>query len=326
MEQPSAADPKQPLSHEKARFKRRDARTHNGLPATYTEYVHRLSYFIVDEICEQAQLQPGDRVLDVGSGTGMASTAAAEMVGPTGHVLGIDHSPGLVELARTSSPRGIPIESLPLEYRVLDAERLDLMNSSFTVIISFSSVMHFPNPEQAISEMFRVLKEGGRIVLTYTAVRPEAVRARVRHGLAGLSRRLLALLHPQLYAPQSLTTLADTLLPQLTQPAEPGWFEHGGGRRIVSAMTDAGFVNLHKIWVGRNIVFNSPEEFFEAQLMINSDLRTRVSLASDDQKEQLHRQFVAEAKRVLTAGGTLVYPFGAVVIRAERPSGIVETE
>lgn len=310
----------EPVSFETEQFKRRDARTHNGLPQTYTEYVHRLSYFIVEEICEQANLRDGQVVLDVGSGTGMAAAAAAEMVAPTGHVLGIDHSHALVKEALSGAPRGIPLDSLPLEYRVLDAEKLDLDDSSFDVVISFSSVMHFPNPERAISEMYRVMKAGGRLVLSYTSPHPEARGARIRHATGRFASRLLSLLHPQLRAPQAVAAIVDRYLPQLDQPAEPGWFHKGGGKRIVAAIGKAGFDDLHWTWVGRNIVFNSADEFYEAQLMISSDLRTRASLASSEQEEQLRRDFVAKAKRVLEAGGTLVYPFGAVVIRANRPA------
>lgn len=310
--------PNQPVSYDTERFKRRDAQTHNGLPPTYTEYVYRLSYFIVEEICEQANLRDGDHVLDVGSGTGMAAAAAAELVEPTGHVTGIDHSRVLVEEARAGAPLGLPVESLPLDYRVQDAEKLNLKDSSFDVVLSFSAVMHFPNPESAISEMYRVMKPGGRLVLSYTALHPQAIGGRVRHALAHVSRRLLSLLHPQLHAPQAVAAVADRYLPRLDQSAEPGWFAREGGRRVVAAIKNAGFVDLHETWVGRNIVFNSPEEFYEAQLMINSDLRTRASLATAEQNRELRNLFVAQAKRVLKAGGHLVYPFGAVVIRARR--------
>ena len=311
----------EPVSFETEQFKRRDAQTHNALPPTYTEYVHRLSYFIVEEICEQADLRDGDVVLDVGSGTGMASTAAAEMVAPTGRVLGIDHSRALVNEAVGGAPRGIPIESLPLEYRVMDAEALDLEDSSFDVVISFSSVMHFPSPERAMAEMYRVMRPGGRLVLSYTSVHPQVIWPRVRHAIGRLASRLLSSLHPQLRAPQALGSVAGKHLPRLDQPAEPGWFHTEGGKRIVAAIRNAGFVDLHTTWVGRNIVFNSADEFYEAQLMINSDLRTRASLASSDQMEQLRRAFVAKATRVLKAGGALVYPFGAVVIRGSRRAG-----
>lgn len=312
--------PNQPVSIDTETFKRRDAQTHDSLPPSYAEYVYRLSYFIVEELCEQAQLKDGDRVLDVGSGTGIAAAAAAERVEPAGHVTGIDHSRVLVEEARSSAPLGLGVESLPLDYRVMDAENLDLKDASFDVVISFSAVMHFPNPEKAITEMFRVLQPGGRLVITYTGIHPAAYIPRLRIRLAQMSRKLPFLLHPQLHAPQAVAEIADDYLPRLDQPAEPGWFKREGGKRIRSAITQAGFVDMQKSWIGRNIVFNSAQEYFEAQMMIDSDLRTRASLASEEQKEKLRQRFLAEAKKVLNAGGNLVYPFGAVIITARKPA------
>jgi ubiquinone/menaquinone biosynthesis C-methylase UbiE len=312
--------PNQPVSIDTETFKRRDAQTHNGLPPTYTEYVYRLSYFIVEELCQKANLKDGDIVLDVGSGTGMATAAAAELVAPTGHVTGIDHSRVLVEEARAGAPLGLGVESLPLDYQVMDAENLELKDASFDVVISFSAVMHFPNPEKALAEMYRVTKPGGRLVVTYTGIHPAAYIPRLRIRLAQMSRKLPFLLHPQLHAPQAVAEIADEYLPRLDQPAEPGWFKREGGKRVRAAVTQAGFVDMQKSWIGRNIVFNSPEEYFEAQMMIDSDLRTRASLATEEQKEKLRRRFLADARKVLNAGGSLVYPFGAVIITARKPA------
>ncbi len=307
------------VSLEDERFKLRDARTHDLLPPTYTEYVHRIGFFIVEQICEQADLKIGDRVLDVASGTGMAAAEVAEIVGPEGFVLGIDHSRTLVQEARESEPRGLPIDSLPLEYRVMDAEHLELPDQSFDVVISFSSIMHLPDPEQAISEMCRVLKPGGRLVTSYTAVRPVRFKERLRFDLTYAARRLFRPQGPLMRAPEALRRVADRHLPSLRLPAEPEWFRSGGPSRIAAAIRTAGCVDLRHSWVGRDIYFNSATEYYDAQVMIDSDLRTRLTEAAPEEREAVRREFVEAAREVLKRGGTLVYPFGAVVLRTLKP-------
>jgi len=302
-------------------FKSRDAEVYSALPEVYTEYVHRVSHFIIDEICELAELEPGLRVLDVGSGTGMATSQAAEAVAPEGYVLGIDHSEGLVRIARAGAPRGLPTESLPLEYLVMDAENLELPDASFDVVISFSSIMHFPNPGRAAAEMLRVLRPGGRLVLSFTAIRPLSGPRLLRHWLRRIRQRLMG--PPVLFAPAAVEAMAERFLPPLGESAEPTWSATPGGsrKRILAELSGAGFLEPDRVeFVGRDVVFSSPEEYFEAQLMISSDLRTRASLAGNEAVESLRAAFVEKARQVLQAGGKLLYPFGAVILRATRPA------
>jgi SAM-dependent methyltransferase len=102
--------------------------------------------------------EPGERWLDVACGTGrvaeIAATAGADVVG-------IDLAPALIEVAkRRASERGLDID-----YRVGDAERLDVPDASFDAVSSCFGVMFAPSHEAAAAELARVTKRGGRISL-----------------------------------------------------------------------------------------------------------------------------------------------------------------
>jgi ubiquinone/menaquinone biosynthesis C-methylase UbiE len=108
-----------------------------------------------------ARLAPGDRVVDVACGTGLVSFAAAEAVGPTGSVLGVDLSDGMVDLARrraeTSTLQRVRFERM-------DAEALDFDAGAFDVALCALGLMYVPDPRAAVREMARVLVPGGRAV------------------------------------------------------------------------------------------------------------------------------------------------------------------
>ena len=104
----------------------------------------------------------GERVLDIACGTGLVSFAAARAVGPSGHVLGVDLSERMIDAAehRPTHP-GLSNCS----FSRMDAERLALPDASFDVVLCALGLMYIPDPEQALREMRRVLRPGGRLAL-----------------------------------------------------------------------------------------------------------------------------------------------------------------
>ena len=109
-----------------------------------------------------AALRGGERVLDVACGTGLVSFAAANAVGPAGDVLGVDLSGGMVDAARQrAQQRGVSNAA----FVRMDAERLALPDASFDVVLCALGLMYMPEPEQALREMRRVLRPGGRLVV-----------------------------------------------------------------------------------------------------------------------------------------------------------------
>ena len=112
-------------------------------------------------LVELADIQPGARVLDVGTGTGAVLVPAAEAAGPDGYVLGIDISPEMVRLAGAAE---LPDRAARVDARVMDAERLDhLPDGEFDTVLCACAISFFPHPDRALAEFHRVLAPGGTI-------------------------------------------------------------------------------------------------------------------------------------------------------------------
>jgi SAM-dependent methyltransferase len=109
---------------------------------------------------ESAGLKPGDSVLDIAAGTGDQSRDAARLVGPEGAVLSTDISQAMLDVsARLAQQEGLG----NITTRAMNAEQLDLPENSFDAVISRFGLMLIPQKQQALMEIRRVLKPGGRL-------------------------------------------------------------------------------------------------------------------------------------------------------------------
>jgi SAM-dependent methyltransferase len=109
---------------------------------------------------ELGRLAPGERVLDLGSGAGTDSLIAAQMVGPGGHVTGVDMTPQMLAKARAAAAElGAP----NVEFVEAEAERLPFADASFDVVVSNGVIDLIPDKDAVFSELHRVLAPGGRI-------------------------------------------------------------------------------------------------------------------------------------------------------------------
>jgi ubiquinone/menaquinone biosynthesis C-methylase UbiE len=113
-----------------------------------------------DQLVALAGIRAGDRVLDIGCGTGFLSRRAAMATGPTGTVVGVDPSAPVIEFARGASPSWC-------RYVVAPGDAVDEPDASFDVAISSLAIHHIP-PAQRVAtlrEMRRLLRPGGRLLV-----------------------------------------------------------------------------------------------------------------------------------------------------------------
>ena len=113
-----------------------------------------------------AGVQAGSRVLDVAAGTGESTLMAAHRVGSNGHVIAADVSASMLNVAAEAARK----EGLTnVETRVMNAESLELDMDSFDAVICRNALMLFPHPVEALTEMRRVVKPGGKVAVIVLA-------------------------------------------------------------------------------------------------------------------------------------------------------------
>lgn len=127
----------------------------------YEAYWQRQLEPVQARLRERAHVQEGEQVIDVACGTGLVSFPVATLVGSAGTLVGVDISEGMVEIAhRVATERKLG----HVRFDRMDAEDLQIRDSSFDVGICALGLMYMPNPHKALQEIYRVLKPGGRAV------------------------------------------------------------------------------------------------------------------------------------------------------------------
>ena len=113
-------------------------------------------------LLHDAALVSGERVLDIACGSGLVTFGAARAVAPGGHVVGVDVSGRMIDVARAHAvARGVANAT----FARMDAEQLAIPDARFDAALCALGLMYMPDPAQALREMKRVLRPGGRIAL-----------------------------------------------------------------------------------------------------------------------------------------------------------------
>jgi len=162
-------------------------------------FVPAIAMPVAVELLRSADLQPGERVVDVACGTGVVSRLAAERVRSTGAVVGVDMAPDMIDVARSTAVSS----GLTIEWRQGDASSLPLPDGAFDVVLCQMGLMLFADKAAALSEMRRVLVAGGRLALNTPGtinqpmeILAEGLARHINPNLAGFVRAVFSMNDP----------------------------------------------------------------------------------------------------------------------------------
>ena len=113
-------------------------------------------------LIQRANPQPGEHVLDIACGTGIVIRNVAPRVGVQGIVIGLDVNPDMINIARIAAEQ----EQVAIEWYTSSAEQLPFPDEHFDLILCQFGLMFFTDKHAALKEMHRVLRKGGRVVLS----------------------------------------------------------------------------------------------------------------------------------------------------------------
>lgn len=241
-------------------------------------------------LVQSANPQPGERVLDVGCGTGIVARRVAPCVGPRGQVVGLDLNPHMLTVARAAAAR----EGLSIDWHEGRAEQLPFDEGSFDLVLCQFALMFFVDRAAAISEMHRVLSDGGRLAI--------AVWQRLDR-------------HPFYQA------LHDAIEQRLGMSGVQDIFALGDADELRALLTDAGFRNVSIEPVSMTARFPDPESFLAGEIDVDTAAIPSMQHLDAQARQDIAaaiRQDLAGPLRDATNGDQIVIQFHAHVIRADR--------
>ena len=172
---------------------------------------------VADLLVDRASPQPGERVIDVGCGSGVTTIAFGQRVAPTGHVLGIDISGPMLARARATAPK-----DLLIEFALADATVHPFEPASFDLLASRFGVMFFADPVASFANMRKALRTTGRLAFACWREPRE---------------------NPFFMAPLQAAYKHVPKLPQ-QGPDDPGPFAFASEARVHRILSEAGFTGI----------------------------------------------------------------------------------
>jgi ubiquinone/menaquinone biosynthesis C-methylase UbiE len=295
-------------------FKVQDASSYDAVTDDFDRFTARFSAPVAGRLVSLAELRGSEEILDVGTGTGIVAFHAAKALTTRGKVTAIDLSDGMLSAARMKAHREALTDRM--EFLRMDAEKLELPARSIDVALSLYALRHFPRPDVALAEMFRVLRPGGRVIVAVGSGPPrcsiegmKAAFGRLRDLVQGARKR-------QLIACGFLDDLV-----RRSVPASPGLQDSLPADQhphtivpVPKLLRAAGFNRVCQEWIGHQWIIDEPEEFWRLQSTFSSYARKRLAQASPSNLLALQDRFMDICRTVTARGGRLVYPTGALIV------------
>jgi ubiquinone/menaquinone biosynthesis C-methylase UbiE len=308
-------------SEQDQQFKTDDAQSYDAVVDYFHRYTQRFTAHLCQPLLEMADIPADGVVLDVGTGTGVIPLAGLAASGPDVKFVGIDLSDGmLAKASQVAADNGLQPQ---VEFRKMDAEDLVFEDNSFDAVISLYALHHFPNPTRALSEIFRVLKPGGKAVIAVGSSPSLFSIDGVRAGFRRFGSMWRVARGRELSACDFIDGLVEKYLPKGDERSVTQWVEHrhGFSGSVRDMLNTAGFENLASAWKGQYSTLDSADDFWLLQMTFSSMARKRIQQAEEEAVRRLKGEFYQQCEQVLQKNGRLVYQTGAAITSGRKPVG-----
>ena len=243
-------------------------------------------------LIEEAQIAPGQSVLDIGGGSGEPSLTIARVVGPSGRVTFTDPTAGMVKASREESERrGLT----NIEFHQCPAEKLPFADNSFDVAVGRLSAMFFSDVSTALREILRVIKPGGRIAFLVWADRE---------------------LNPFFSV---ITEILDRFVPgEVEDEDAPAAFRFARQGKLGKLLEEAGAQAVKE----RTVLFDTQapinlDQFWELRTEMSDTFRSKLAKLAADEVAEVRDEVKKGAATYFTAG-RMSFPSQVLIITGEK--------
>jgi SAM-dependent methyltransferase len=247
---------------------------------------------VSEALIDDAEIAPGQSVLDVATGPGEPALRIAEVVGSNGEVVGIDPAAALIEAARSAAER---LSLNNARFETAGADRLPFVDDRFDAVVSRFGIMFFPAPVAGAREMLRVLRPGKKVAF--------------------------AVWHSRETNPfhDVLARIVDPVLPPAVLPPDaPDAFRFAAAGKLQAIVAAAGAASpVERLFRFSIDVPLSPEDFWNLRLEMADKLRERLATLPPESFEDLKRRSIAAFREYSSARG-LSFPAEVRLVSARK--------
>lgn len=249
--------------------------------------------YLNHRLVADARLRQGHAVLDVGSGTGYPAILAAQTVGASGSVTGIDLAGEMLAVAQRKAKR---LGLLNVTFRTGDATTLPFETASFDAVISRFCLMFLPDVPKASTEIARVLKPNRWFaVMVWTS--PE------RNPRIGLSMA-------------AMKQVFDLPPPD---PTAPGIFRLAKPGELAGMLQEARLVDITEQEFLAEWSYESPEHYYSTMMEIAAPVQNLMAGCSDSQRQEVKR-LIIEAASAYRQDDRITFPIAVRVVAGRKPA------